>query len=234
MTKDMQENSMKKQTPPIVAVAFALIGAAVVVRLVLAGLFIAGDDVVSSPVVKPNQIIFNFAIQICIVFALVVVGVALIRGKPSARYWLIGLSLVGIMGPAPQFLLAPMGMGVVGGGILFSRSSARFFEPSPSAVEQNDLRKLRSLARTGLILSIFPLTDLAGIVLSAVAFIRLGRVNEGRAIALAGIIVALATVLLTVIAVMLIVPEFVHAFQVCSSLGDGVHVVRGVKYTCNT
>lgn len=94
-------------------------------------------------------------------------------------------------------------------------------------------QNVRSLATTGLVLAIFPIANIAGLVVSLVAFRRLGRSREPRIAALFGMVIAPFTIAITIGGAALIVPPAIHAVQICKELGNGVHWVSGTKYTCN-
>lgn len=89
------------------------------------------------------------------------------------------------------------------------------------------------LAVTGLVLALFPVFDVAGLVLSVLAFRRSRRDGGPRGLALAGIIVASVTILLFAAGAVLLGTLFGGLFATCAELGEGVHVVDGVTYTCS-
>jgi hypothetical protein len=93
-------------------------------------------------------------------------------------------------------------------------------QPAPSA----------TLAIIGLVTAIIPCTALVGIVLSIVALVRSRRGGAGRGLAIAGIVVGVLWVLAVVAAFAF---GFTTLWQTCAELGDGVHQVDGVTYTCD-
>ncbi|PTL72628.1 hypothetical protein C1I63_07070 [Rathayibacter caricis DSM 15933] len=89
------------------------------------------------------------------------------------------------------------------------------------------------LAVTGLVLALFPVFDVAGLVLSILAFRRSRHDGGPRGLALAGIIVASVTIVLFTAGAVLLGTLFGGLFATCAELGEGVHVVDGVTYTCS-
>jgi hypothetical protein len=92
--------------------------------------------------------------------------------------------------------------------------------PAPSA----------TLAVVGLVTAIVPCTSLIGLVVSIVALVRTRRGAPGRGLAIAGIVVGALWIVAAVAAVAF---GFTALWQTCAELGDGVHQVDGVTYTCN-
>lgn len=89
------------------------------------------------------------------------------------------------------------------------------------------------LAVTGLVLALFPVFDVAGLVLSIIASRRSRHDGGPRGLALAGIITASVTIVLFTVAAVLLGTLFSGLFATCAELGEGVHVVDGVTYTCS-
>jgi hypothetical protein len=93
-------------------------------------------------------------------------------------------------------------------------------QPAPSA----------TLAIIGLVTAIIPCTAVIGIVLSIVALVRARRGGAGKGLAIAGIVVGALWLAAAVAAFAL---GFTTLWQTCSELGNGVHQVDGVTYTCD-
>jgi hypothetical protein len=93
-------------------------------------------------------------------------------------------------------------------------------QPAPSA----------TLAIVGLVTAIVPCTSLIGLVVSIVALVRTRRGAPGRGLAIAGIVVGALWIAAAVAAVAF---GFTALWQTCAELGDGVHQVDGVTYTCD-
>jgi hypothetical protein len=93
-------------------------------------------------------------------------------------------------------------------------------QPAPSA----------TLAIVGLVTAIVPCTSLIGLVVSIVALVRTRRGAPGRGLAIAGTVVGALWIVAAVAAVAL---GFTALWQTCAELGDGVHQVDGVTYTCD-
>jgi hypothetical protein len=92
--------------------------------------------------------------------------------------------------------------------------------PAPSA----------TLAIVGLVTAIVPCTSLIGLVISIVALVRTRRGAPGKGLAIAGVVVGALWIVAAVAAVAF---GFTTLWQTCAELGDGVHQVDGVTYTCN-
>jgi hypothetical protein len=93
-------------------------------------------------------------------------------------------------------------------------------QPAPSA----------TLAIVGLVTAIVPCTSLIGLVVSIVALVRTRRGAPGRGLAIAGVVVGALWIAAAVAAVAF---GFTALWQTCAELGDGVHQVDGVTYTCD-
>lgn len=93
-------------------------------------------------------------------------------------------------------------------------------QPAPSA----------TLAIVALVLAVVPCTAVVGLVVSVVALVRSRRGGAGRGLAIAGVVVGALWVLAAVAAVAF---GFTSLWQTCAELGDGVHQVDGVTYTCD-
>jgi hypothetical protein len=90
----------------------------------------------------------------------------------------------------------------------------------------------RTLGIVGFILSFFWVLDIAGLIISIVGLVKSRRAGQKSGFALAGIIISIVGVVFLGSVVAVAVPTLVHAGQVCSQLGNGVHVVGNATYTC--
>ncbi len=88
----------------------------------------------------------------------------------------------------------------------------------------------RGLSIAGLILAF--LVPPLGLILSAVAAVKLGKAGAPRGMAIAGIIIGAVLTLLEIIGVILLVTVFAGLFSMCAELGPGVWEIDGVTYTC--
>jgi hypothetical protein len=92
----------------------------------------------------------------------------------------------------------------------------------------------RVMGMVGLVLSLIPPLNLAGLFLSIVAKVKSKRAGGKNDVALSGIVVASATIVLTLLAVWILVPPFVNAVLTCAHFGHGVHVIGESTYTCTS
>ncbi len=113
-----------------------------------------------------------------------------------------------------------------------SNQSQPATEVSPSTVEMPPKDPNFVLGVVGFALSFIGVLDIAGLIISIIAFTKSKRRGFNNGFALAGIIIAGIGVLITAIIVMLIVPTLIDAAQTCARLGDGVHQINGATYTC--
>jgi uncharacterized protein DUF4190 len=95
-----------------------------------------------------------------------------------------------------------------------------------------------TLAVAGLVTSALGCTALVGLVLSIVALVRIRRgTATGRGLAVAGIVVGAVWLVVGLAAGLAaafgVTGLFVDIFRTCAELGDGVHHVDGVTYTCD-
>lgn len=88
----------------------------------------------------------------------------------------------------------------------------------------------RSLGIAGFVLSIIIPISLIGLILSIIALVQSKKAGMKNGFALAGIIIGAVVV---IGAIVLITLGFSTLFQTCQELGNGVHEVNGVTYTCN-
>ena len=88
------------------------------------------------------------------------------------------------------------------------------------------------LGVVGFALSLIGILNIAGLIISVIAFRKSRRLGITNGFALAGIIVASIGLLFVVIVVLATVPALVDAAQTCARLGTGVHELNGATYTC--
>lgn len=100
----------------------------------------------------------------------------------------------------------------------------------PQYSQQPPVNPGRSLGIAGLVLSILVPVSLIGLILSIIALVQSRRAGMKNGMALAGIIIGAVVVVGTIL---LLVLGFSTLFQTCQELGNGVHEVNGVTYTCN-
>lgn len=93
-------------------------------------------------------------------------------------------------------------------------------QPAPSA----------TLAIVALVLAVVPCTAVIGLVVGVVALVRSRRGGGGRGLAIAGVVVGALWVVAAIAAVAF---GFTSIWQTCADLGNGVHQVDGVTYTCD-
>lgn len=105
-------------------------------------------------------------------------------------------------------------------------------EPSPTIAPPLAVVPGRTLGVVGFALSIIPLTNLIGLVLSIVALVKSRRAGHFNGFALAGIVIASVGLLIAAIIVATAVPMLVDAAVTCARLGDGVHQIGQSTYTC--
>jgi hypothetical protein len=82
----------------------------------------------------------------------------------------------------------------------------------------------------GFVLSFFPVVSLMGLVLSGAAFRHLGRTGKPRRLPLAGILISIIMLAVTV-ALLVILASLGHQ-SICAELGPGEHIYDGTPYTC--
>ncbi len=104
-------------------------------------------------------------------------------------------------------------------------------QPGPAWQPAPAPQPTSTLALIGFITALVPCTTLVGLVVSIVALVRIRRgAATGRGLAIAGVVLAVLWLVAAVVAVALGVTTLV---QTCAELGDGVHQVDGVTYTCD-
>jgi Na+/proline symporter len=101
--------------------------------------------------------------------------------------------------------------------------------PTGGAVE----RPSRGFEIAGFVLSFFGILAIAGLVMSTISFRRLGRAGQPRGLSLAGIIISIVVLLLTIGGIVAVVTGVSAVVEACQELGPGTHVVDGVTYTCS-
>jgi hypothetical protein len=101
--------------------------------------------------------------------------------------------------------------------------------PTGGAVE----RPSRGVEIAGFVLSFFGILAIAGLIMSTISFRRLGRAGQPRGLSLAGIIISIVVLLLTLGGIIAAVVGISGAVSACQDLGPGTHEVDGVTYTCS-
>jgi len=102
----------------------------------------------------------------------------------------------------------------------------------PAGAEQQQ-RPSKGFEIAGFVLSFFGILAIAGLIMSTISFRRLGRAGQPRGLALAGIIISIVVLLLTIGGIVAGVVGVSAVVQACADLGPGTHVVDGVTYTCS-
>lgn len=82
-------------------------------------------------------------------------------------------------------------------------------------------------------LSFFGFLAIAGLIMSTISFRRLGRAGQPRGLSLAGIIISIVVLLLTLAFIIAAIVGASTLLETCADLGPGTHVVDGVTYTCS-
>lgn len=91
-----------------------------------------------------------------------------------------------------------------------------------------------TLAIVGLVTAAIPCTALVGLVVSIVVLVRGRRGGvPGRGLAVAGVVVGALWLVAGVVALALGAFGIATLWETCTDLGDGVHQVDGVTYTCD-
>jgi NO-binding membrane sensor protein with MHYT domain len=90
----------------------------------------------------------------------------------------------------------------------------------------------RTLGIVGFVFSFVTPFNVAGLVISIVALVKSRRAGHRNGFALAGMIIAIAGLLFTGVALANIVPPLIGAVHTCERLGNGVHVIGKSTYTC--
>jgi len=90
----------------------------------------------------------------------------------------------------------------------------------------------RALEITGFVLSFFGILAIAGLIISIITFRRNKRDGRPRGLSLAGIIISIVVLLLTIASIVVTVAGVGAVLEACGELGPGTHVVDGVTYTC--
>ncbi|ROS52450.1 hypothetical protein [Frigoribacterium sp. PhB118] len=94
-------------------------------------------------------------------------------------------------------------------------------------------RPSRGFEIAGFVLSFFGFLAIAGLIMSTISFRRLGRAGQPRGLSLAGIIISIVVLLLTIAGIIAAIVGASTLLETCADLGPGTHVVDGVTYTCS-
>lgn len=93
-------------------------------------------------------------------------------------------------------------------------------------------RPYLALSIVGLVLACIGFLNIAGLVISIIAFVKSRKLGQKNGIALAGIIVSAITIAFCALCLALILPGVIDLFQACGRLGLGTHVVGNTTYVC--
>ena len=136
-------------------------------------------------------------------------------------------------GPTPGGPYPPAGQAYPPAGQAYPAPGQPY--PAPGPGYGAPAQPSSTLAIAGLVTSVIGCTALVGLVLSIVALVRVRRgTATGRGLAIAGIVVGALWLVVGLVLAFGFTGLFVNIFQTCAELGDGVHQVDGVTYTCNT
>ena len=91
----------------------------------------------------------------------------------------------------------------------------------------------KGLGIAGFVLAFFGPLSLVGVILSIVGLVKSRRAGQKNGLALAGIILSAIVLVVSTVIIVGAVLAFLHLAQTCQELGDGVHEVNGITYTCN-
>jgi len=94
-------------------------------------------------------------------------------------------------------------------------------------------RPSRGFEIAGFVLSFFGFLAIAGLIMSTISFRRLGRAGQPRGLSLAGIIISIVALMLTLAFIIAAIVGATALVGACQDLGPGTHVVDGVTYTCS-
>lgn len=101
--------------------------------------------------------------------------------------------------------------------------------PAGGAVQ----RPSRGFEIAGFVLSFFGFLAIAGLIMSTISFRRLGRAGQPRGLSIAGIIISIVVLLLTIAFIVAGIVGASALLETCQDLGPGTHDVDGVTYTCS-
>ncbi|GAA0964899.1 DUF4190 domain-containing protein [Frigoribacterium faeni] len=108
--------------------------------------------------------------------------------------------------------------------------------PQPYSPGQNDPATgkppSKAMAITGFVLSFFGLLAIVGLILNIISFRRFGRAGQPRGLSLAGIIISIVVIIVSVFSIIALVAAFSYGLEMCNDLGSGTHNVDGVQVTC--
>lgn len=105
--------------------------------------------------------------------------------------------------------------------------------PVPSSAPAPASRPGRVLGIVGLVLAIVWPLQLLGLILSIVALVQSKRAGLKNGPAVAGIIVSIVLLVVSVLITVLFWNVLTGVASACADLGPGVHEVDGITYTCN-
>ena len=90
----------------------------------------------------------------------------------------------------------------------------------------------KALGIVGFVLSLVGGLSLVGLILSWIALVQSRRAGSRNRLAVAGVVIGAAGVLLTLVVLAVSIPTLVGVVETCRELGLGVHQVGNATYTC--
>jgi hypothetical protein len=111
-------------------------------------------------------------------------------------------------------------------------SAPQSYNPGPNETAGGSKPPSKAMAITGFVLSFFGLLAIAGLILSIISYRRFGRAGQPRGLSLAGIIISIVVLILTIIGIIAFVAALSYGLEMCNDLGSGTHTVDGVAVTC--
>lgn len=104
--------------------------------------------------------------------------------------------------------------------------------PSPPFAAESSRDPFHVLGIIGFVLSFFAIVNVVGLIISIIALVRSKRAGFRNRFALAGTVISSIGVIITILATSFAVSILVGAAQTCARLGDGVHTIGSLTYTC--
>jgi hypothetical protein len=104
--------------------------------------------------------------------------------------------------------------------------------PSPPIASESSRDPFHVLGIIGFVLSFFAIVNIAGLTISIIALVRSKRAGFRNRFALAGTVISSIGVIITILVTSFAVSTLVGAAQTCARLGDGVHTIGSLTYTC--
>ena len=91
----------------------------------------------------------------------------------------------------------------------------------------------KTMGIVGLVLSFFGLLSIAGLIVSIIARGKSKKAGYSNGLAVAGIIVSIVVLVISIVAIIIGGAAIVHVIQTCRDLGPGSHLVNGITYNCS-